>query len=115
MKRYPCVGYLVAAGLLWAGSSLAQTITVSFPVSRSDKPLDGRVLLLVSNDPKASTDPEAEPRMQIDNTLKSQMVFGITVDAWKPGKTLVIGENARGYPRARLREIPSGDYPSASP
>jgi hypothetical protein len=110
MNRYPCLGYLIAAGLLWTGSSLAQTITVSFPASRSDKPLDGRVLLLVSNDPKASTDPDAEPRMQINDTLKSQMVFGVTVDGWKPGAPLVVGDNAQGYPRARPKDIPPGDY-----
>jgi len=83
---------------------------VSFPASRSDKPLDGRVLLLLSNDPKASTDPDAEPRNHIDDTLKSQMVFGVTVDAWKPGDPLVIGDTAQGYPRARLSDVPPGDY-----
>ena len=41
-----------------------QTITVSFPASRSEKPLDGRALLLLSNDPSD------EPRMQIDDTPK---------------------------------------------
>jgi hypothetical protein len=38
-----------------------------------------RLLLLLSND---STE---EPRMQIDDTPKSKMVFGITVDGWKAG------------------------------
>jgi len=61
----------------WIGLSAVaagQTITVDFPSSRSAAPLDGRLLLLLSNDPSA------EPRMQINHTLNSQMVFGLTVD-----------------------------------
>ena len=53
---------LLAHRTLLGGGCFGQTITVSFPASRSDKPLDGRVLLLLSNDPSD------EPRMQIDDT-----------------------------------------------
>jgi hypothetical protein len=87
-----------------AGLASAQTITVSFPASRSAQPLDGRLLLLLSNDPSE------EPRMQIDDTPKSQMVFGVTVDAWKPGEPITIGDNAQGYPRASLKDVPGGRY-----
>ena len=75
-----------------------------FPASRSAKPLDGRVLLLLSNDPSA------EPRTQIDDTPKSQMIFGVTVEGWKPGERLAIGDNAPGYPRASLKDVPRGEY-----
>jgi hypothetical protein len=96
---------LVAAGLWSVPSASAQTITVLFPASRSAKALDGRVLLLLSNDPSA------EPRMQIDDTPKSQMIFGVTVDGWKPGERLAIGANAQGYPRASLTDVPPpGEY-----
>jgi hypothetical protein len=95
---------LVAAGLVWAAGASAQTISVSFPAARSEKPLDGRLLLLLSNDPSD------EPRMQIDDTLKSQMIFGVTVDGWKPGEPITIGDNAQGYPRARLKDVPAGEY-----
>jgi len=77
---------------------------VLFPASRSAKPLDGRVLLLLSNDPSA------EPRTQIDDTPKSQMIFGVTVEGWKPGERLAIGDNAPGYPRASLKDVPRGEY-----
>jgi hypothetical protein len=92
-----------AAGLAWTAAA-AQTITVRFPASRSGTPLDGRLLLLLSNDPSA------EPRMQIDDTAKSQMVFGVTVDRWKPGSPLMVGDNAQGYPRASLKDVPPGEY-----
>ena len=94
---------VVAVGLCVAGSS-AQSISVSFPATTSAQPLDGRLLLLLSNDPSA------EPRMQINDTLKSQMVFGITVDGWKPGDPIKIGDDTQGYPIARLRYVPTGDY-----
>ena len=90
--------------LLWVVTACAQPITVVFPAARSDKPLDGRLLLLLSNDPSD------EPRMQIDDTLKSQMIFGVTVDAWKPGDPLIMGDNAQGYPGASLQDVPAGEY-----
>ncbi len=104
MRNFVCLLALAGAELVWVSAAVAQTITVSFPASRSDKPLDGRLLLLLSNDPSE------EPRMQIDDTLKSQMVFGVTVDGWKPGDPLTIGDNAQGYPRASLKDVPPGDY-----
>ena len=103
MRPSVCLPSL-AAGLLWIAAASAQTITVSFPASRSDRPLDGRLLLLLSNDPSA------EPRMQIDDTAKSQMIFGVTVDGWKPGEPLAIDDNAQGYPRAKLKDVPPGEY-----
>ncbi len=90
--------------LACAAVSSAQTISVSFPASRSTTPLDGRLLLLLSNDSSE------EPRMQIDDTPKSQMVFGVTVDSWKAAEPITIGETAQGYPRAHLKDVPPGDY-----
>jgi len=95
---------LLTAGLVWAADASAQTISVSFPSTRSEKPLDGRLLLLLSNDPSD------EPRMQIDDSIKSQMLFGVTVDGWKPGESIAIGDDAQGYPRASLKDVPAGQY-----
>src|SRR5271169_1181536 len=97
--------YVIALFAAAGTSALAQTITVSFPSERSGKPLDGRLLLLLSNDPKD------EPRMQIDDTPKSQMVFGVTMDGWKPGDPIAINEKTvHGYPRASLKDVPPGEY-----
>src|ERR1700689_3446021 len=99
MRRGLFIFSLMAASL-----ASAQTITAVFPSSRSGHPLDGRLLLLLSNDPSD------EPRMQIDDTPKSQMIFGVTVDAWKPGDPLIMGDNAQGYPGASLQDVPAGEY-----
>ena len=93
---------------LAAASSNAQAgvqkISVSFPAVPSAKALDGRVLLLLSNDPSE------EPRMQIDDTMRSQSVFGVTVDGLKPGQSVTVGDSAAGYPVRKLSEVPAGDY-----
>ncbi len=48
--------------------------------------------------------------MQIDDTPRSQMVFGVTVDGLKPGQKVVVGDSAAGYPVRKLSEVPAGDY-----
>jgi enterochelin esterase-like enzyme len=80
------------------------TFTVSFPASQSAKPLDGRVLLLLSKDPSE------EPRMQINDTPASQMVFGVTVDGLRPDEPVTVGDKADGYPYRSLKDVPAGDY-----
>jgi hypothetical protein len=95
---------LLLATLLAATSPLAAQITVSFPASVSSKPLDGRMLLLLS------TDPSKEPRMQIDDGPRSQLVFGSTVDSLAPGQPVTIDGAAAGYPIVSLDKVPPGDY-----
>lgn len=102
MRLKPTLTSLLLA--LAASTLAAQTITVSFPASLSSHPLDGRVLFLLSNDP---TD---EPRMQIDDTPRSQMVFGTTVDGLKPGEPVTIDASAAGYPVRSIKDVPPGDY-----
>ena len=89
---------------LLAVAARSQTIKVSFPPSRSAQPLDGRVLFLLSRDPSA------EPRMQIDDTPRSQMVFGKTVDHLQPGESVTIDATAVGYPVRSIKDVPPGDY-----
>ena len=57
-------------------------IAVRFPAALEKGPLDGRLLLLLS------TDPSAEPRFQLSDTnvARSQQVFGLDVEGWKPGE-----------------------------
>jgi hypothetical protein len=102
MRLSPSIGILLFT--LIAPAVGAQTITVSFPASRSAKPLDGRVLFLLSNDPGT------EPRMQIDDTPRSQMVFGKTVDNLKPGENVAMDETSAGYPVRSIKDVPPGNY-----
>lgn len=77
---------------------------ISFPAARSNQALDGRLLLLFS------TDGSEEPRMQINDTLKTQIVFGMDVEAMRPGEAIAFDEQANGYPIAKLSDVPAGEY-----
>ncbi|HXS76598.1 MAG TPA: alpha/beta hydrolase-fold protein [Terracidiphilus sp.] len=81
-----------------------QAFSVTFPQSLSSQPLDGRLLLMLS------TDPSAEPRFQIDDSPRSQLIFGLTVDSWRAGQSETIDGAAQGYPVRSLKDIPPGEY-----
>lgn len=68
----------------------AQSFTVTFPKEVSAQPLDGRLLLVLS------TNPSDEPRNQIDDTPRTQIVFGLTVDGWQPSQPALVDGNACG-------------------
>ena len=105
MRNFGLSFVLVVAGVSsMVAQTGVQTVSVSFPDAQSSKPLDGRLLFLLSNDPSE------EPRMQIDDTPKSQIVFGVTVDGMKPGQRVVVDDSAAGYPVRKLSEVPAGDY-----
>lgn len=82
----------------------APQFEISFPPERSPAPLDGRLLLMLS------TDPSDEPRLQINNTPKTQMIFGIDVDGLRPGQKALIDETAFGYPVRSLGAVKPGEY-----
>jgi hypothetical protein len=102
---------LMAALLVAALAPLASVapgvgpgITITLAPGAVDAPVDGRLLLLLS------TDGSAEPRFQIEPGPKTQQVFGIDVDGWRPGEAKTIDAGVLGYPRASLRDVPVGEY-----
>lgn len=80
--------------------------SISFPAARSAEPLDGRVLLFISDDGRT------EPRFQTDqyraNTTRP--IFGVDVDGLTPGAPVVIDERVAGWPARSLKDVPAGDY-----
>ena len=87
-----------------ASVACAQSFSVSFPSRLSPLPLDGRLLLVLS------TDPSDEPRNQIDDSPRSQIVFGVTMDGWRPDQPQLVDSHATGYPIRSLKDVPPGDY-----
>ncbi len=78
---------------------------ISFTEELSTKPLDGRMLLMIS------TDDRREPRFQIHYmNQKTQLIFGIDVEKLKPGELAIFDESDFGYPVKSLSEIPPGKY-----
>src|ERR1700722_13286522 len=86
----------------------AQSFRVSIAPGLADsatqRGLDGRLLLLLSDNNKA------EPRFQINDGATTQLVFGIDVENFKNGEAQLVGVNAFGYPLERLRNGPAGAY-----
>jgi hypothetical protein len=95
---------IVALLLLCASVLFAQTFEVMLPTAISNKPLDGRLLLLLSK----ST--AGEPRFQISDDEATQQVFGMDVDQWKPGTKKQFDASAFGYPVETIKQISSGNY-----
>src|SRR5882757_10292906 len=79
---------------------------VSFPATRSAQPLDGRVLLFITDDGKT------EPRTQTDQyrANSTRPIFGVDVNALKPDQEVVIDDKVVGWPTRSLRDIPAGEY-----
>jgi hypothetical protein len=100
MKRIALTLLLLSPAALAA----SQSFSVSFPKGVNAERLDGRLLLCLS------TDPSDEPCNQIDDTMSSQLVFGLTVDGWQPEQPAVVDATAWGYPIRSLKDVPPGEY-----
>jgi hypothetical protein len=103
---------ILAAGLIFPSAFAGRAaldpplrIAVRFGPELSKEPIDGRLLLLIS------ADDTKEPRFQIsDTSLNSQQVFGLDVDAMKPGEEKLFDAGILGYPLENLSELPAGTY-----
>jgi hypothetical protein len=98
-------GLLVAiGGQPVRAAETALRVAVTFPAERSAQPIDGRLLLLIS------AEKDGEPRLQVNDTVKTAQVFGLDVDGWKPGETRFVDQAAFGYPLRSLAALPKGTY-----
>jgi len=82
----------------------AQMFNIKINNNLHTENFDGRLLLLFSNNNAA------EPRFQISDALSTQIVLGKNVDQWAIGATQSIAEDAYGFPKERLSQVPAGDY-----
>jgi hypothetical protein len=99
-------GETMRAGAIRAGGlRVALTVPAAGRDSaRRGRPLDGRMLLLVS------TDSSAEPRFQISDGVGTQQVFGVDVEGLQAGGEVVVDASTLGYPVRSLAELRSGEY-----
>ncbi|HSG07720.1 MAG TPA: hypothetical protein VLA36_05170, partial [Longimicrobiales bacterium] len=110
LHRVPAVGagtLLVLGSLLVSGCQRSEDriqIEVTFPASVSPDPLDGRLVVVLSQKP------EGEPRTHVTDGPGAQPVFGIDVEGWTPGSTATLTDTVFGYPVGRLGELPPGTY-----
>jgi hypothetical protein len=103
----PAAFVLLALALTGAAQGPAGTglrFDVRFAAEQSREPLDGRLLVMLA------TDDSEEPRLLINDGLKTQQVFGRDVEALKPGEAASVGAGDLGYPLVSLSEVRPGTY-----
>jgi hypothetical protein len=92
------------ANVVHAQKNASYCFSVSFSREQSAEPLDGRILLILS------TDGSAEPRLQVNGSPRTQMIFGLDVDGLKPGQSVLVDDAAYGYPVRYLHDVPPDVY-----
>jgi hypothetical protein len=70
----------------------------------STKVRDGRLIVVVSKN--GST----EPRLQFRHGLQAPQVFGVDVNDYRRGMTIVVGTSAAGHPIQSVAGLPPGRY-----
>ncbi|WKN44656.1 alpha/beta hydrolase-fold protein [Tunicatimonas pelagia] len=104
--KYSLTHLSVCIALLFFLSSCGDEgrFAVSFSESLSEEPLDGRLLLLISDNT------EDEPRFQVNDGPNTQLAYGIDVNELKPGKETYFSDTVFGYPLESMANIPAGEY-----
>lgn len=77
---------------------------ISLDENLTNLEVNGRLLLMISNDDSA------EPRFQINDGLKTQMIFGVDVTKLKAGETIELDGKAFGFPVTSIDDIEEGTY-----
>ena len=113
MRAKMIVGLVTVLSLAGAATFGARTrdagsirFAISFPAARSAQPVDGRLLLFISDDGRT------EPRTQSDQyrANSTKPIFGVDVDGLRPGADVIVDEKIVGWPVRRLKDLPPGDY-----
>ncbi|MEB8344916.1 alpha/beta hydrolase-fold protein [Flavobacteriaceae bacterium KMM 6898] len=79
-------------------------VSVTFSDAVGAEKMDGRLLLMLANNDKT------EPRFQINDGLKAQLIYGKNVDGMAPNEKIVFDGKDFGFPIASMADIPPGDY-----
>ena len=79
-------------------------VSVSFSEGLADRGIDGRLLLMFSNND------QKEPRFQINDGLNSQLIFGLNVDGMTAGQEVFFDDRVFGHPLESISEIKQGEY-----
>src|SRR5687767_13848188 len=95
----------IIAFLLYTYTVTAQQpVLITYAAKQSNQPLDGRLLLMLSNNNRT------EPRFQVVDGPQTQLAFGIDVENWKAGESKTVTAAAFGYPIQSLAQVPPGEY-----
>lgn len=96
--------FCMVVGCQSSNKKNTNTINVSFSDAIPAENVDGRLLLMLSNND------EKEPRFQISDGLGTQLIFGMNVEGLAAGETASFDDSVFGYPYASLADVPPGEY-----
>jgi hypothetical protein len=99
-----CFLFLGACQQIPPNNMAKTTFSASYSTDKSDQPLDGRIILLLSKNDKA------EPRFQLSDGPETNIAFGIDVEGLSAGQSVSIDNSVFGYPIRSLSEVPKGEY-----
>ncbi len=101
-KHFASLFLLLVSVLSVSAQELKFSISFSDHLSQSS--IDGRILLLISNNDSA------EPHFQIAEGPTTQVVFGIDVNNLKADNGVIIDKFVFGYPVKSIGDLPKGEY-----
>jgi hypothetical protein len=108
LLAFVCSLFLAAGASLVdaAQAATGRRVVISLPAARGGQPLDGRVLLFISDEGRS------EPRSQTDQyrANSTRPIFGVDVDGLQPGHDVLVDESVVGWPVRSLNDIPPGEY-----
>jgi hypothetical protein len=97
---------LLALCTLTAGAAAAQASGPRFEISYSSSahpgPVTGRLILVLAKSDRP------EPRLAISPL--GPAIFGVDVEALRPGQAALVDASTLGFPRRTMTELPTGDY-----
>ena len=79
-------------------------IEVTYDGGLADGPLDGRLVVALSQDP------EADPLDGVTSGVGAVPVFGVDVEDWDAASSRVLSDTVFGFPVPRLGQLPPGTY-----
>ena len=97
-------GLVLAAQARPPAPTVAIRFDVSVPAKAAQGPIDGRLLVMVSNDDRN------EPRFQISDDPSTQVIAGVDVNGMQAGQPVVVDATAVAYPIDSLAALPPGTY-----
>lgn len=96
--------FLFLFSLSIVNTSFTQTIKIDYPADHYSDVLDGRLILLISDNEKT------ELRFQLSDRPQTCQGFGMDIVDWKKGSEITFDQSSFGYPVESFEDLPEGEY-----
>jgi Putative esterase len=101
--KYPIlIACLLTYLMCAAGTADAQSCQVSYSAQASPGPITGRMILALAR--------KREPEPRLSLSVGGPAIFGVDVEALRPGEAATIDARSVGYPMHYIRDLPPGEY-----